>query len=138
METYLTAADFAGIDNAAELIRELEVHLSLHYPCLDSLPPGKIPDLQAILAPVIRRWGDTETGAGAGGWTAGPFQGRAPAVPQEGAHTLEPIEKASLRALCGTPIRVAGLPAGSFPAPEPIADLFVRRPGWPADPDSGR
>lgn len=136
MKTYLTAADFAGVDNATELIRELEVHLSLHYPCLASLPAGKIPDLQAILTPVIRRWGEIGTGA-APPWVAGPFQGRGPAVRKEGAHTLEPIEIQSLQALCGAPVRVAGLPAGSAPPPEPIEDLLVRRPGWPPA-DRGR
>lgn len=127
MDINLTADDFPDVDNVGELIAELEAYLSLHYPCLADLAIDKIVLLQAILRPVIRRWGELGTGVGQA-WVAGPFQGRS----QTGAHTLEPIEIASLRALCAAPARIAGLPVGSSPEPEQIDDLFVRRPGWPA------
>lgn len=136
MISYLKSEDFADVENAGELIRELEAHLSLHFPCLETLPLQKVELLQAILTPVVRRWGEVGTGAG-DSWVAGPFQGRGPAVRKDGAHTLDPVEEQSLRALCGTPTKVAGLPAGSAPPPEPIEDLFVRRPGWPPANGSG-
>lgn len=121
MQTYLRPDDFPDVPNAAEVLDELEAFLSLRFPCLDTLDPDKGVLLKALLTPIVRRWGDT------GGWVAGPFQKKA----NTAGRTLEAAEETSLRLLCGQPASTAAAPRGNFPAPEPIDDLFVRRPGWP-------
>lgn len=127
MGTYLDPGDFSDIDaaTAAELIGELEAYLSLHYPFITpDLPAEKLTTLRALLKPVVRRWDEVGTGVNETDIT-GPFTTR-----KSGKHVLWQHEKDALRALGG----MASGPAtsrGSFPSPEPIDDLFVRRPGWP-------
>ena len=116
---------FIDIPGADELIGELEAYLAIHYPLLDAVPAARQVHLQAILVPIVRGW--AELGTGVGGMTiTGPFQDR----PATGTHTLLPHEAAALSALCGLGVGVV-LSLGSFPPPEPITDMFVRRPGWP-------
>lgn len=129
---YLTTSDVPGVRNASELIAELEAYLSIHHPCLADLPPEKRTILTDLLKPVIRRWGHIGTGV-ATSEAAGPFRRD---LSNGGGHVLWAHEIASLRALCGQPATVPGLPLVSAPPPEPIGDLFARRPGWPR-PDEG-
>lgn len=135
MGIWLQPGDVPGIDEPAitELIAELEAYLSLHFPCLLTLTPDKQALLKALLIPIVRRWNTTDTGS-SGQVVAGPFQMRADSDDQ--GHSIEPEESASFRLLCGQPAAGGGLPQGHFPRPEPIGDLFARRPGWPPAEDT--
>lgn len=128
--SYLNPADVPGVQNAAELIAELEEYLALHHPYVADLPEEKLPRLQALLKPVIRRWADIGTGV-IDTEQVGPFRRSKKDI---GGHVLSGSEALSLRLLCGVEAQSvpAGLPRGSFPEPEPIDDLFMRRPGWPS------
>lgn len=120
MGIWLDGADFPGLD-ADEAIDELEARLSLTLPCLLTLPDVEVDRLRMLLKPIVRRW--VAVGVGIGGRTVtGPFQDDSPV----GARALQHQELSALRALCGD--GVGGLPAGSFPAGEPIDDLFAHRP----------
>ena len=125
---YLEPADVPGVQNAGELIAELEAELALHFPCLAALAADleKLAILKALLVPVIRRWADVGTGITTSEAT-GPFS-RSKA--NGGGHTLWAHERARLAALCGVPDTSGALPVGCFPEPERIDDLFARRPGW--------
>ena len=124
---YLQASDIPGVANADELIAELDVYLALRLPCLNDLDSGKLTQLKDVLVPVVRRWADVGT-AVTTSETVGPFQrGKS----NGGGHVMWAHELDSLRLLCGQPSVGGALPKGSFPAPEPIDDLFSRRPGWP-------
>ena len=125
MGTYLYASDFPDVPDAAELIGELEAHLSLHYPALATLPAERKPLLVNLLKPVIRRWGAVGVGLDSTDAT-GPFTFR---TSGGGGHILWPREIADLKALCaGGDPAPDGVPLGAFP---PSTDpMFARRPGW--------
>lgn len=124
---YLQATDVPGVPNADELIAELDVYLALRLPCLNDLDTDQLVQLKSVLVPVIRRWADLGTSVTTSE-TAGPFQR---AKSNGGGHIMWTHELDSLRLLCGQSAGGGALPRGSFPDPEPIDDLFVRRPGWP-------
>lgn len=128
MGVYLQPDEFVGIENADELVAELEAVVQLRFPCLVDVPIDQQPIITSLLRPVLRRWGEVGTGALKRA-TTGPFTDEILASALEAGHTLTVFEAASLQALCG------GAPSqplsrGSFPPPEPISDIFVRRPGW--------
>ena len=124
---YLSPSDVPGVPEteAAELIRELEVHLSLHY-LLASLDDAKAKSLAALMVPIIRRWAEAGTGLVTQEVT-GPFTERRGGG---GGHVLWKHEETLLRKLFGMADGSA-TSRGSFPPPEPIGDLFGRRPSWP-------
>lgn len=123
MGTYLDPGMFDGVENAAELIDELEGHLSLHYPALATLPDERKALLVALLKPIVRRWAEVGTGLDTTEAT-GPFQYR---VSGGGGHVLWKREVDDLKALCSTgDDQPDGAPLGVFP---PSTDpLFARRP----------
>lgn len=128
MGVYLQPDEFVGIENADELVAELEAVVQLRFPCLVDVRIDQQPIITSLLRPVLRRWGEIGSGA-LKRTTTGPFTDEILASALESGHTLTVAESASLQALCG------GVPPqpqsrGSFPPPEPINDLFVRRPGW--------
>ena len=126
MGTYISADAVPGVDNADELIDELEVHLALHFPCITpDMAAGQLIALEALLKPIVRRWADVGTGV-VTTRVAGPFRED---VSAGGGHVLLPYEQTALLALCGLS-SVGAIPRGSFPPAEPITDVFVRRPGW--------
>ena len=127
MGDFLNADEITGVENAdaEELIGELEAHLSLHYPLITpAIGAANLAKLKALLIPVVRRWHEMGTGVATQEAT-GPFVDR-----RSGKHVLWDHEKAALRVLSGTSSGPARS-RGSFPAPESIDSLFVRRPGWP-------
>lgn len=124
MGTYLNPDQFADVPNAAQLIGELEAHLSLHYPKLATLTEPKAALLPPLLVPVIERWAEVGTGLDRTEGT-GPFSDR---VSGGGGHVLWPREIDDLIKLCAddsdeTP---DGAPLGDFPAS--CDPLFARRP----------
>lgn len=124
MGTYLNPDQFPGVTNAAQLIGELEAHLSLHYPKLATLTEPKASLLPPLLVSVIERWAEVGTGLDQTE-TTGPFVSR---VSGGGGHVLWPREIADLIKLCEDDSDVAfdGAPLGDFP---PSTDpLFARRP----------
>lgn len=124
MGAYLNPDEFSDVQNAAQLIAELEAHLSLHYPKLATLPDELKALLPPLLTPVIDRWAEVGTGLDRTEGT-GPFSDR---VSGGGGHVLWPREMADLRKLCGDPDEEQpdGAPLGAFP---PSTDpLFARRP----------
>lgn len=123
MGIWLYSGDFPNLDDADDVIEELEADLSVSLPCLLDLPQSKLETLRNLLKPVVRRWSGLGTGLG-GRSVTGPFQDDLP----EGVRTLQAHEIAKLRALCGS--GVGGEPAGSFPPAEPLLDLFAHRRGW--------
>lgn len=129
MGTWLEPRDVTGVaaETAEELINELESHLSLHYPMPATLTGDQAKMLRALLIPIVRRWHEAGTGLTTQE-TTGPFLERKSGG---GGHVLWDHEKAALRAFCGMRSGPAS-PRGSFPQPEPIDDLFVRRPSWPS------
>ncbi len=128
MGALLAVDDLPGIDavEAGELIDELESHLSLHYPAIFDLEDPERQTAKALLKPVVRRWHEAGTGLTTT-ITTGPFAERKSGG---GGHVLWEQEITDLRKLCGMATGPAR-PRGSFPPPEPIADLFMRRPSWP-------
>lgn len=127
MGDFLVAEDVPGIDpqRAAENIAQLEAHLSLHYPCLYDLPPAKAALLKPLLVPIVRRWDEAGTGLTTVE-TTGPFTERKSGG---GGKILWAQEIADLQALCGH-VSGAAVSRGSFPPPESLDGIFVRRPGW--------
>ena len=124
---YIEPSDVPGVKNAQELINELEAELALHFPCLATITdPEKLTLLKQLLVPVIRRWADVGTGITTSEAT-GPFSR---SKSNGGGHVLWAHERVRLSSLCGQPVSGGALSQGCFPDPEPIDDLFVRRPPW--------
>lgn len=136
MGNFLNPSDVPGVDTseATELIAELHSHLSLHYPCLDSLTDlAQLDSLRAMLVPIVRRWADGGTGLSVVE-TTGPFTERRGSG---GGHVLWKHEAAALRKLCDAPTPGPPAPRGSFPPPQPMDDLFASRPTWQQPPFYG-
>ena len=128
METLFTTSDFDGIDDAHEVVTELEAFLALRYPRLIDLEDVARDRLLAILRPIVRRWVDVGTGVQASTKT-GPF---AESLREDGlnaGHTLTEAEMGSLSALCAS-VGITVLPRSSFPPPESLDGLFARRKHW--------
>lgn len=124
MGVYLDETMFLDVDNAEELISELEGHLSLRYPGLSpDMEPAKLALLVALLKPVIRRWAAVGTGLDRTE-VAGPFQDR---ISGGGGHVLWEREQSDILALSGT-AGAAGLPDGCFPEKSSTDRLFASRP----------